>query len=57
MCKVMEESIKREKMDLLFGLVSEETITPEKAAEKLNMSVDGLLSEMELYGYKVPELD
>ena len=56
MCKVMEESIKREKMDLLFGLVSEETITPEKAAEKLNMSVDELLSEMELYGYKVPEL-
>lgn len=55
MCEIMEQSNRRSNMDLLFGLVSEEALSPEKAAEKLNIDVDELFSEMKQAGYKVPE--
>lgn len=55
MCEIMEQSNRRSNMDLLFGLVSEEALSPEKAAEKLNINIDEFFSEMKQAGYKVPE--
>lgn len=56
-CKIMEESNRRAAMDLLFGLVSEGSLTPEIAIKKLGFDdVDELFSEMEKAGYKVPEM-
>ena len=55
MCEVMEQSNRRSNMDLLFDLVSEEALSPKKAAEKLNIDVDELFSEMKQAGYKVSE--
>ena len=55
MCKVMEESNRRANMDLLFGLVEKGILSPADAASELNISVEKLLSDMELFGYKVPQ--
>ena len=55
MCKVMEESNRRANMDLLFGLVVKGALSLENAAKELNISVEKLLSEMQLYGYTTPQ--
>ena len=54
MCEVMELSNKRAIMDMLFELVSEQSLMPDVAAKKLKMSVDELFSKMTQVGYKLP---
>lgn len=55
MCKIMEESNKRAIKDVLFGLVEKGALSSEIAANELSISVDELLSEMQHYGYAVPQ--
>ncbi len=54
-CKIMEESNKRAIKDVLFGLVEKGALSSEIAANELSISVDELLSEMQHYGYAVPQ--
>ena len=54
--KAREEARKRGMTEMIYSLVSEGDISPEKGAQKLGISVEQLNSDMSAWGERMSEL-